>query len=393
MVCQTNISEKNSGTLYYHSEHLDATSADNKCISSEQGTLAILDTEEKFRDAIEMAPQNLCPQTYYIIGLNKCGSDFLWLNGNGVRNKLEFDLQPHKERQCGWISPSGSEYVYKEPGIVYFGKCDRRMAFLCFKPSLVNNVPSATIPSTTNIKPSFINNATSSSTTFFMSTVKNFSEEMSFSANPYSTYSTSSQSAMGLPDSTERTSANGLRVGGIAAVAVFTLVIAGILACMKYKKGQFASRSTKIEIENSLYGKIEGHRTHNVRTTPEDEEIDVSPYGVTTIQQDPFNEASKESRSCTGNLTSGKKLCDVSPCDSTTIQHVTLRDNSKTVHKYWQSDDNNFEINQTDMSETETLDQKPQCSVVPLATDLGEAVVYSQVIKPKNACSVLKTKM
>ena len=244
MVCQTSRSETNSGTLYYHSEQLDATSADNKCVSSDQGRLAILDTEEKFRDAIELAPQKRCWKTYYIIGLNKNGSDFLWLNG--VRNKLAFDNQPYEEGQCGWISPIDNNYEYKTPGKVFTGKCDRPMTFLCFKPS-------------------FINNATSSSTTFFTSTVKKFSEEMSFSENPYSTYSTSSRSAMGLPDSTERTSANGLLVGGIAAVAVFTLVIAGILACMKYRKGQFASRSTKIEIENSLYGKIEGHRTHDMR--------------------------------------------------------------------------------------------------------------------------------
>ena len=99
MVCQTSIVETNSGTLYYHSEFLNATSADNRCISSDQGRLAILDTEEKFRDAIEMAPRHICPQSYYIIGLKENGSDFLWLNGNGVRNKRTFEIQPYKERQ------------------------------------------------------------------------------------------------------------------------------------------------------------------------------------------------------------------------------------------------------------------------------------------------------
>jgi len=99
MVCLTSMSETKYGTLYYHSEQLDATSADNQCVSSDQGRLAILDTEEKFRDAIEMAPNRYCPKTFYIIGLNKNGSDFLWLNGNGVRNKLTFEIQPYKERQ------------------------------------------------------------------------------------------------------------------------------------------------------------------------------------------------------------------------------------------------------------------------------------------------------
>ena len=31
------------------------------------------------------------------------------------------------------------------------------------------------------------------------------------------------------------------------------------------------------------------------------------------------------------------------------------------------------------MRQSEPLDQKPQCSVVPLATGLGEAVAYSHV--------------
>jgi len=71
MVCSTNLNETNSGTLYCHSEHLDASLVDNKCISSDQGRLAVLDTEEKFRDAIEMAPQNLCTKAFHMIGFKK----------------------------------------------------------------------------------------------------------------------------------------------------------------------------------------------------------------------------------------------------------------------------------------------------------------------------------
>ena len=364
MACQTNITEANSGTLYYHYEFLNATSADNKCISSEQGRLAILDTEEKFRDAIEKAPQNVCKRNYYIIGLMKNGSDFVWLNG--VKNRLAFNMEQVFSGQCGWISPDRSRYKYKNPGDVITAGCEHPAAFLCFKPPLINN-------------------------------------EMYFSTRPDSAYSTnspitsnmglpgstgSSPRNMGLPGSTGRTSGSGLLIGGIGAVAVLFLVIAGILAYMKYKKGQFASGSTKIEIENSLYGKIEDHRTHNVRTMPEDEEIDVSPYGVTTIQQDPFNEALTESRSSIDNLTSGIELCDVSPCaitTITTIQQANPRDNSTTVAQIptieWQS----FEENQVDMRQLEPRDQKPQCLVVPLATGLGETVVYSHVNKSKSA--------
>ena len=44
MVCQTSVFQRKSGTLFYHSEYLNATSADNKCIWLDQGRLAILDT-------------------------------------------------------------------------------------------------------------------------------------------------------------------------------------------------------------------------------------------------------------------------------------------------------------------------------------------------------------
>jgi len=122
MACQTNITEANSGTLYYHYEFLNATSADNKCISSEQGRLAILDTEEKFRDAIEKAPQNVCKRNYYIIGLMKNGSDFVWLNG--VKNRLAFNMRHIFAGQCGWISPVHAQYEYKNPGDVITAGCE-----------------------------------------------------------------------------------------------------------------------------------------------------------------------------------------------------------------------------------------------------------------------------
>jgi len=357
MACHTSISVVNSGTLYYHSELLNATLADNKCISSDQGRLAILDTEEKLRDAIEMAPQKLCPRNCYIIGLKKNGRDFVWLNG--VKNRLAFKVQTViEEGQCGWISPIHTTYEYKKPGDVFIERCEDSAAFLCFKPTLISNAPP---PSTAS----------------FMSTVKSFSEEMPFSAKPDSAYSTTSASNMGLPSSSDRTTGSGVLVGGITAVAVLTLAIVGILAYLKCKEGQVVSGS-----------KTEDHRTHNVNTMPENEEHDVSPYEITTIQQVSLNEVPGEQRSCIGNLTSGIELCDVSPYDITTIatiQQVHPRDNSTTVHKYRQSNGTDFEKSQIDVSHSEPPDQKPQCSVVPLATDLGEAVVYSHVNKSRSA--------
>jgi len=178
MVCQTSVFQRKSGTLFYHSEYLNATSADNKCIWLDQGRLAILDTEEKLRDAIEMAPRPLCLQSYYMIGLKKTGSDFVWLNG--VRNRLALKIRRHDQGQCGWISPVQSKYKYKTSGVVFTGRCDYRLPFLCFKPAFINNATSTSTPSMYN--------------------EKNVSEEMSFSAKPDSGYSTSSPS-MGLSTS------------------------------------------------------------------------------------------------------------------------------------------------------------------------------------------------
>ena len=287
----------------------------------------------------------------------------MWLNG--VRNKLASNVRTIDEGQCGWISPKQNQFEYKTPGVVYSGRCSHPTAFLCFKRSFINIVP---FPSTAT----------------FMSTVKKVSEEMSFTAKPDSAYSTSSPSNIGLSDSIDRTSPNGLLVGGIAAVTVSMLMIVGILACMKYKNGQFASGSTKIEIENSLYGKQEENRADNERTTPQIEESDASPYGVTIIQQDLLHEVSGEQRFCNEIVTSGNELCDVSPYDIATIHNFPLRDNSTTVHKYRQSDGNDIEKNQTYMGQTESLDPKYKRSVIPFATDLGEAVVYSQVNKSKS---------
>ena len=366
MVCQTSITETNSGTLYYHSEHLNETSANNECNSSDQGRLAILDTEEKFRDAIEMAPQKRCPNTYYMIGLKKNGNDSVWLNA--VRNRLAFKNRLDDKGQCGWISPVHTNYEYKKTRDVFFARCEDSAAFLCFKPTLINNAPPLSTASFMSTVKSFSEER---------STVKSFSEKMSFSAKPESAYSTTSPSNMGLPSSSDRTTGSGVLVGSIAAVAVLTLAIVGILAYMKCKKGQVVSGS-----------KTEDHRTHNVNTMPENEEHDVSPYEITTIQQVSLNEVPGEQRSCIGNLTSGIELSDVSPYDITTIatiQQVHPRDNSTTVHKYRQSNGTDFEKSQIDVSHSEPPDQKPQCSAVPLATDRGEAVVYSQVNKSRSA--------
>jgi len=396
MVCQTSITETNSGTLYYHSEHLNETSANNECNSSDQGRLAILDTEEKFRDAIEMAPQKRCPNTYYMIGLKKNGNDSVWLNA--VRNRLAFKNRLDDKGQCGWISPVHTNYEYKKTGDVFFARCEDSAAFLCFKPTLINNAPPLSTASFMSTVKSFSEEmstvksfseemstvksfseemSTVKSFSEERSTVKSFSEKMSFSAKPESAYSTTSPSNMGLPSSSDRTTGSGVLVGSIAAVAVLTLAIVGILAYMKCKKGQVVSGS-----------KTEDHRTHNVRTMPENEEHDVSPYEITTIQQVSLNEVPGEQRSCIGNLTSGIELSDVSPYDITTIatiQQVHPRDNSTTVHKYRQSNGTDFEKSQIDVSHSEPPDQKPQCSAVPLATDRGEAVVYSQVNKSRSA--------
>jgi len=268
MVCQTSIVETNSGTLYYHSEFLNATSADNRCISSDQGRLAILDTEEKFRDAIEMAPRHICPQSYYIIGLKENGSDFLWLNGNGVRNKLAFEIHPHKEGHCGWISPNYSKCVYKTPGKVFTGKCDRPMAFLCFNPSFINNVPSTTISSTTN-----------------------------FVADPDVLPRTSSLMSTGLSTSNENTNASTLLTVGIAT-GVFLLML--LLAVVTYlaKTKRLYSISTELiqakDLPNHVYCEIEDNRKNDTRSMSENEVGNLSTHCITTDYLVPLNQISSK---------------------------------------------------------------------------------------------------
>jgi len=136
--------------LYYHHQQLNASAADDQCILSGHGRLAILHTEPKFSSAVRSAPKNHCRRSYYSIGLEKKRSKYVWLNGKEFTHRFADVLPDEVEQRCFKMSPSYTHYFFRKPGKIFEADCAKKLSFLCFKPTQFG---SSNIATTTALHP------------------------------------------------------------------------------------------------------------------------------------------------------------------------------------------------------------------------------------------------
>jgi len=283
------VSETDAGTLFYHYEQLNASEADHICKSSNQGRLAILDSEQKFAFAIELAPQNVCPRNYYAVGLSKDDEKYIWVNGKAYGQNFTIrtlNIDDH----CSTICPVHRRYAYQKPGTIFSSNCAQRRPFLCFKSKRdeVNQVP---------LEP--------------------------FTSGSRQRVSTTGENAA---NTRQGSDASQFHVILFIAIALAIVLVALVVYLIyKKRKGKVKSPTTGADGSiNHVYqeaAEYEAIPDDNTRRSTEDENT-VAPYGVTSEQQLSYHETKRKSTS------NNHDVCDEEKDQSTPESYQPSKDES-----------------------------------------------------------------